>query len=604
MDGGRSLARDEARTSFEPGRARPLHPEPSSRRLTGCVSFRAPHRETNRSSFGAEDRTLEPRAAHPLQSSTRISIARVFDAIGILSALIALWHTLVDVWLPIQYYDEGILLTDAQLLLHGQVPYRDFYSNYPPGIFALIAGLWRITGVSVLAYRLLGVALHVCVGALAGRVAGRVSGRRFVWLAAGLTWAWLERLEASPSAYLAALALGLAFAELCVCAREHDDAQVDSRARWALAGLAFGASGCFRHDLFVYLTAALVVAAAIAAWRRELVLPRAARWFAAGTAVPLLALWLPTFLGAGVQHVTSDLFLDQVRYVMPARVLPLPSLLEAKPLGASGIALPACAVDLLAAGVLLALIAPLSGGLALTSARYRRLPIVLLESLSLAVLPQMLGRTDPQHTLYAVTPGIILLCGLSDAGIARTASAPRRAAWTHAALYALPLALAAAWLALAAREALWPVRAWPAPVSAAATLPRYFPLPSEHLEERRAALAFIAAHTSAGDPIFVGLWSHRRAMGNDLDLYFLADRTGATRYMQFDPNVVTRPDVQEEMIAELERTKPRAGILTSLEIWYEPNQSNRLGSPLLDEYLHANYRLVETVGTYRMILRK
>ena len=36
-------------------------------------------------------------------------------------------------------YDEGILLTGADLILRGQLPYRDFYTNYPPGIFLLIA---------------------------------------------------------------------------------------------------------------------------------------------------------------------------------------------------------------------------------------------------------------------------------------------------------------------------------------------------------------------------------------------------------------------------------------------------------------------------------
>jgi len=93
-------------------------------------------------------------------------------------------------------------------------------------------------------------------------------------------------------------------------------------------------------------------------------------------------------------------------------------------------------------------------------------------------------------------------------------------------------------------------------------------------------------------------------MGNDLDLYFLADRTGATRYMQFDPNVVTRADVQQAMIDELERTRPKAGILTALEVWYEPNRSSELGSSLLDDYLHAHYRVARTIGTYRLILRK
>jgi len=33
---------------------------------------------------------------------------------------------------------------DAELMLHGAVPFRDFYSVYPPGIYLLVAGLWHM----------------------------------------------------------------------------------------------------------------------------------------------------------------------------------------------------------------------------------------------------------------------------------------------------------------------------------------------------------------------------------------------------------------------------------------------------------------------------
>lgn len=68
--------------------------------------------------------------------------------------------------------------------------------------------------------------------------------------------------------------------------------------------------------------------------------------------------------------------------------------------------------------------------------------------------------------------------------------------------------------------------------------------------QRHAVLAFLAENGRPGDPLFVGSVDHRFIFVNEMDLYFLADRVGSTRYMQFDPNVINREDVQREMIGE------------------------------------------------------
>src|SRR5687767_12680181 len=69
-------------------------------------------------------------------------------------------------------YDEGILLTGADLVLRGQVPYRDFYSNYPPGIFLVIAGLWKVFGVHAILLRVVGLAAHLAIALTGARLAG------------------------------------------------------------------------------------------------------------------------------------------------------------------------------------------------------------------------------------------------------------------------------------------------------------------------------------------------------------------------------------------------------------------------------------------------
>lgn len=62
-------------------------------------------------------------------------------------ALVALWllFELSPVATPVKW-DECLLVYDAQRLLDGQVPYRDFFNFPPPGIFLALGGWFRVWG--------------------------------------------------------------------------------------------------------------------------------------------------------------------------------------------------------------------------------------------------------------------------------------------------------------------------------------------------------------------------------------------------------------------------------------------------------------------------
>jgi len=517
--------------------------------------------------------------------------------VGVGLSALALWATTRELWRPINVYDEGLLLTNANLLLHGGVPYRDFYSNYPPGAPLLFAGLWTLCGVSPLAPRVLGLLAHVAIAVLVGHLAARISGRRFVWIAAGLTLGWLRALFTLPYAWLLALATALAF--VAFLGRAWDRR---SRAGWLLAGATLGLVSTFRHDLFAYFALALGLVGALLAVFRRGGLDRRARplagSFAVGLALVLLAFWLPILALAGVQQVAADLYFDQVRYVMPARVLPMVPLFELTMDTALPFRTPAFLTRLEAGGIVLAFAGVgLAGLVLLFHSRLPpdRLPIAAaVSALALAVLPQMLGRTDMIHAIFTVSPALILLCALLDRLAGRRGSAT-----------ALPLFAAVAVLLAPPWPTLWPprlpLRPTPDPAKA---LARGAPLPDRQVEPRRKVLAFIHRTTRPGDPIFVGLQDHRRILSNEVDLYYLADRPGATRYLQFDPNVVTRAKVQKEMIEELERRRPAVAILVDRRYIREENLSNRMGARLLDRYLRSRYAAVERAGPYLMLLRK
>jgi hypothetical protein len=154
----------------------------------------------------------------------------------------------------------------------------------------------------------------------------------------------------------------------------------------------------------------------------------------------------------------------------------------------------------------------------------RRTAAVITGALSIAVMPQMLGRTEIVHSLYTVAPALTSAAALI--------SASTRKAWL------VPIALGA---------------------------------------------TFVQQSTSPGEAIFVGATQHQQVHANEMDLYFLADRPGARRYMQFDPNVINREDVQKEMIAQLETKQVRLVILSRRYMSNnENNESQKRGSDLLD----------------------
>ena len=525
-------------------------------------------------------------------------------------ALFLFWRALETtlLWMDdaIGQYDEGILLTNANALSWGRVPYRDFYSNYPPGIFLVLAGLFALFGPSLLVERVLGVFLHLAVAAGAGRVTARMLGSRFEWMPAALVMLWFIPLRAVSFAWLAGFAMALFSIDLWVAAHARAN-----RSLYLAAGGLLGTVSWFRHDLFVYF--ALWLGGAAAAWagwsyrrERDREPLRAILWTGAGTAVALVLMWLPVFALAGIRQTTADLYFTQVRHVMPARELPLPGPF---PLGEASLPLPLPQATLpfplpaflradFEGGVAYTLIAPVLAIAALLAPRAvglkSRATVVLLGALSAAVMPQMLGRTDHYHAIFAVPPALALgwLWAFGRSGSRLDAGL----GWLRA--------LLGLWLLtqpVGGHLAELPKPLGPTPMPKLARLSGRWTFPG-----RRQVLAFIAKRTRPGDPLFVGQLDHRWTYISETDLYFLANRVGATRYTQFDPNVTNREDVQREMISQLEQVRPRVVVLATSYggPTEEPNESRNEGSGALDKYLHRRYRTVRTVEGYALLVRK
>jgi tetratricopeptide (TPR) repeat protein len=498
-------------------------------------------------------------------------------------------------------YDEGIVLTNANLVLHGAVPHRDFYTNYPPGIFLAVAGLWALFGTSVAVERWLGFAVHVAIAVGAARLAGRISGRRSSFVTGGAVLLWLSPTGLTAYSSLVGLAVSFLACELGTTVL----ARIGGGVAWwrcGALGAALGGVAVLRLDLFCYLALGLLGAAAGflalevaqgATGRHALrTLGQSLGWSLLGWAIVALPVWAPLLRNAGAARVMQDLYFDQVAYVVPARRFPLPVLTSLEPV--SSIRLPACLASSYPAAVVVALLGPVLALIFVLRLRSRRDGFAAAAAggaLCLAVLPRMLDRSDYGHCLTAVAPGLAM------AGAAlELAARSRRVLGLLAPLGAL------AAFGLPARALLPPPGAW-------GRLP--FPGPGdppsgvlrEELEGKEPILEFVAANAAAGAPIFVGNVQHERIVSNDVSLYFLTRRPGVTRYLEFDPGIVTREDVQREIVHDLEERQPAVAVLLDGGWYPEPNRSAVPGSPVLDDYLRAHYTQVATVGRYVLLRR-
>src|SRR5579875_1110267 len=84
--------------------------------------------------------------ANERQPAARWNVIAAFCAV-----LLCLWlFFFVAAGRRVNVYDEGVLLTGAMRVMHGQLIHRDFYYNYGPARIYLLAGIFKAFGPSVL----------------------------------------------------------------------------------------------------------------------------------------------------------------------------------------------------------------------------------------------------------------------------------------------------------------------------------------------------------------------------------------------------------------------------------------------------------------------
>ena len=477
-------------------------------------------------------------------------------------------------------HDEGLMLQAGARIASGEWPYRDFWSNYPPGQPLVLAALQEIFGASLLAWRVVAVATDAAVALLAYRLAQRRAPEVYAlgaWLAVAGVMAFPMLPGPNPPALL------LAFAALMA-----------ARRRPGLAGVLAGLAVLFRVELGVAAIAGVLLSA-----------PRGRRARALGPAVAAAVISLVPFLVVAPRAMWHDL----VGFYGIQHLQRLPF-----PIGFDGPWRPSKLIEfyiplILIAGLVLSCVqmavgrerrpvnarASMHGGIAAGPPALGPDPEAWsLAPMAVVGLAYLLGRTDVYHLipLAAVLPVMLTW-----------AAAVARVAWLRVALLVALALIAVYGVERRAGQALHP------PAGAAVPGPagdgvQTSPGDARALAALRTELAQV---TTPGEPIFVTDRRTDRVTAGDPLLYVITGHPNATRYDVLQPGVVTTAPVQSEIVGSLRRARVRVIVrwLDPRAEQSEPNGSSRSsGVHTLDDYLRARYRPIARYGAYQVLLAR
>ncbi len=520
--------------------------------------------------------------------------------------------------------EEGFMLTFPEMVLHGQVPNRDFLHLYGPGSLWVLAGAYKVFGVSLATERTVGLLQHL------GLVFGLFTlvlpwGRRLATscaLVAVLITLFPVGLAAMAWNGAVALAVGGLVAGLGALRHAderwpHRGAAPASTRRLAIAGLLAGLALLYRPDLVV----AVALGFGALAWNVDRRLGRRRLRPLLAGAVVGVAPYLVHAAMAGPGHALRGMVLDPVFKLRGGRSLPVPPSLDTLDGALHKVArlvlapwpLPHLDEPLQVFAWFFALVgaALLVAGMGVaairrdpTSARAQTLLCVGLFGLGL--LPQALQRPDPTHLgwVSAVVIGFLPVAAYEALRRPLRSLAPgTRALVAGGLVLAALIAFVPFFTARSYVELTRQSFGKDAQRASVRNDGRTFWLGrGPAIGELQAAVDDLDRMAAPEDRVIVGPADLRYTHYSDAYLYFLLpDQRPGTAYVEMDPGVANAGD--SGLADELRR----ADWFVASHIWDqwdEDNDSKDAGSDEPNRVVRDRYCLVEDYGDFVLLYRR
>jgi hypothetical protein len=513
-------------------------------------------------------------------------------------------------------YDEGLALTAAMRVAAGQIPHRDFYANYGPAEFYILAGLFKVFGQSLLVERFYDLTVKALLMGSIYTILRSYSRRSIAICVSIVAFMWIYGLGSVPVTVMMPVSLlSLIASALILPIFLHPI----SIRRMLTAGAVAGLGGLFRYDIGLALFGiqACVIAVAICVRIKGVTNRLVVFWsefwpYLLGFVIVVLPPALFYLSVAPLHDIVHDIITYPAQYYHRGRNLPFPRI-TLKGLDNIAVYLPIAIVGIATYVLFAHRSREQNDGILIKETKRDEHPwqgfLITFGLLAFVMYFKGWVRMSPGQVFLSTIPSLLLLAGLFQ----RRSSFPR------------PVSILIVWLMwlsiiasilfglretrlLYVQHASMPEKllgtkrdtldrpaTW-CNIRSPLTVGFCFSSDDDHIR----AIEFIRDNTKPDQKLYVGLPRHDRIFINDNLLYFATERLPATKWSHFDPDLQNSYPIQVQMVRELEANTPPYIVLDSefdADALREPNDASRsTGVTLLDDYVHGKYQQVENFG--------
>jgi hypothetical protein len=510
--------------------------------------------------------------------------------------------------IPFLYYDEGFAVFNATRIMDGDVPYKDFWTIYPPGQFYVLAVIFKTFGTTLLVARIYDTIVRFVIVISVYLIAKKITSHTLALLACTVSTLLLGFADSYAYAVFPAMALALLSILSLV------QYTLTGKRRWALlTGMLIGMVTLFRWDIGLYTGISVALTIVLSHFFQ----------MAQETKLPVKALLKPSELLATLFGAT--LFI----------VIPCYSYLIYK----SGLSNLWTQVVIFPTSVLH------------HEVRWLSYPSLIPSSLpfTLSIFTFIATNSEISHWLQFYFPIVIYgiaffdfslsllrkhivfstqyfgMTALTIFGVLLFAQALSRYDYIHvlptsiiAFLVIIPLVHQAVFsiknlvikyyfltavIVLVILYFLFPLRSLLSSIKTFSPLGCYSHIDRASCvylsKDQEQAIEFIRMHTRDGESIFVGNRRHDLISVNDVGFYFLSNRPSATKYHDLFPGVATTRPVQEAIVYDIKSKSVNWIVLVNVPESSEPNASAvSSGVHFLDDFIRSTYAPTVTYGNY------